>query len=172
MPIVDVMNLRTVTVRPDESVQVAIARMLEDNVGAVAVCDGNVLVGIFTERDVLRLAGSGSRFDELRVREVMTRSPVTIAPDDDVLAAAELMGTRKIRHLPVVHDGQMIGMVGIRDVMASLVERAWRDHDPQARDTARALLRRRPEVGADETAGRGAAAPAPADGTLSSASGA
>ena len=55
--IADVMSLRVLTVTPDETVQLAIARMLEENVGSVAVCEGNHLVGIFTERDVLRLAG-------------------------------------------------------------------------------------------------------------------
>ena len=57
--IADVMSLRVVSVRPDETVGVAIARMLEENVGSVAVCEGHTIVGIFTERDVLRLAGHG-----------------------------------------------------------------------------------------------------------------
>ena len=55
--IADVMSLRLVAVRPEETVQVAIARMLEEGVGSVAVCEGNRLVGMFTERDVLHLAG-------------------------------------------------------------------------------------------------------------------
>ena len=80
--IADVMNLRVVSVRPDETIAVAIARMLEESVGSVAVCEGAELRGIFTERDVLR----------------------------------------------------------------SLVERLWRDHDADARETARELLRRSPTV--------------------------
>ena len=134
--IADVMSLRVVSVRPDETVQLAIARMLEENVGSVAVCEGNQIVGIFTERDVLRLA-------ELRVRDVMTTAVVTVSPDDDVVAAAHLMGERRIRHLPVVQDGNVLGVLGIREVMRTLVERLWRDHDPDARETARELLRRR-----------------------------
>src|SRR5215210_9539519 len=101
----DVMSLRVVAVKPDESVGLAIARMLEENVGSVAVCEGSRLVGIFTERDVLRLAGENTELKELRVGDVMTRTLVTVAPDDDVLGGAILMADRRSRHLPVVQDG-------------------------------------------------------------------
>ena len=76
------------------------------------------------------------------VHEVMTRRPVTVSPDDDIVSAARLMGERRIRHLPVVQDGFLLGVIGIRDVMGSLVERVWRDRDGDARETARELLRR------------------------------
>ena len=66
--------------RPEETVQLAIARMNEENVGAVAVCEGHKLVGIFTERDVLRLAGEGSQFGELKMRDVMTTRVVNPDP--------------------------------------------------------------------------------------------
>ena len=142
--IADVMNLRLVAVRPEETVQVAIARMLEEGVGSVAVCEGNRLVGMFTERDVLHLAGrDGGELGDIRVGDVMTRTLVTAAPDDDVLAAARLMGERRIRHLPVVQDDNILGMIGIRDVLRVLVESLWREHDESARDTARDLLRGR-----------------------------
>ena len=140
--IADVLSLRVVSVRPDESVQLSIARMLEENVGSVAVCEGNRLVGIFTERDVLRLAGDGGQLADLKVGDVMTTGVITISPDDDVVAAAHLMGEKRIRHLPVVQDGNLLGVLGIREVMRTLVERLWREHDPDARETARELLRR------------------------------
>jgi CBS domain-containing protein len=143
--IADVMSLKVVSVRPDERVQVAIARMLEENVGSVAVTEGTELVGIFTERDVLRLAGEGAGLGELRVGDVMTRTLVTVSPDDDTLAAARLMGERRIRHLPVVQGDNVLGILGIRDVLRTLVERLWRQHDPEARETARELLKRAPE---------------------------
>jgi CBS domain-containing protein len=72
----------------------------------------------------------------------MTTTLVTVNPDDDVLAAARVMGEKQIRHLPVVQDGNVLGLVGIRDVMRVLVEQLWREHDPAAHDTARDLLRR------------------------------
>ena len=142
MAVADVMAFRVVSVSPDDPVQVAITRMLEENVGSVAVCEGERLVGIFTERDVLRLAGEGPDFPEVRVGDVMTRQLVTLAPNDDVLDAARLMGERKIRHLPVLEGENLLGMVGIREVVRALVERLWRTHDAEARDRARELLDR------------------------------
>jgi CBS domain-containing protein len=140
--IADVMSLKVVSVRPDETVGVAIARMLEESIGGVLVCDGDRLVGIFTERDVLRLAGEGSGFGEVRVGDVMTRTVVTVSPDDEVVEAARLMGVRRIRHLPVVQDGNVLGLIGIREAVRCLVEVLWREQDPAARATARELLSR------------------------------
>lgn len=140
--IADVMSLRVVSVRPEETVQVAIARMLEENVGGVLVCESDRLLGIFTERDVLRLAGEGGRFGVVRVGDVMTRSVLTVSPDDEVLEAARLMGERRVRHLPVVEDGNVLGLIGIREAVRCLVEVLWRERDPAARSTARELLSR------------------------------
>jgi CBS domain-containing protein len=142
VPIADAMTVRVVTVRPEERVQVAIARMLEENVGAVVVCEGNRLVGIFTERDVLRLAGEGTAFGELRIGDVMTTRVQTLTPDVDITDAARLMRDKKIRHVPVVEGENVLGMVGIRDVMGALVERVWAAHDETAHETARGLLSR------------------------------
>jgi CBS domain-containing protein len=142
MPVADVMVFQVVKVSPDDTVRVAIARMLEENVGSVGVCEGEKLVGIFTERDVLRLAGEGSQFAEVRVGDVMTRQLVTLAPDDDILDAARLMGERKIRHLPVLEGENLLGIVGIREVVRALVERLWRTQDDEARERARELLDR------------------------------
>ena len=149
----DVMSTRVVSVRPGETVQLAITRMLEENVGAVAVCEGQELVGIFTERDVLRMAGEGEQLGEARIGDVMTRSPLTVGLDDDVLAAAHLMGERRIRHLPVVEGGNLLGIVGIRDVLRGLVERLWREHDEEARRTARSLLARGTALPTESDAG-------------------
>jgi len=136
------MAFRVVTVSPDDPVQVAVALMLEETVGSVAVCEGDRLVGIFTERDVLRLAGEGSDFTEVKVGDVMTRQLVMLAPDDDILDAARLMGEHKIRHLPVLEGENLLGIVGIREVVRALVEQLWRTHDPEARERARELLDR------------------------------
>ena len=136
------MTVRVVSVRPEELVQVAIARMLEENVGAVVVCEAERLVGIFTERDVLRLAGEGTAFGELKIGDVMTTRVLTLTPDVDVTDAARLMRDRKIRHVPVVEGENVLGMVGIRDVMGTLVERVWAAHDETAHETARNLLSR------------------------------
>lgn len=140
MPIADLLSPRVVSVGPEDTVRVAIGRMLEEDTGSVAVCEEERLVGIFTERDVLRLAGGGANFDELRVRDVMTRTLVTTTPDVDVLDAARLMGEKKIRHLPVLHGEHLLGVVGIREIMRSIVEQLWRRPDADVRETARELL--------------------------------
>ena len=136
------MRTRVVTVAPTDTARLAVLRMLEEGVGSVAVCEAGRLVGIFTERDVLGLAGGGTDLDTVRVGDVMTREPLTVDADVAVLDAARLMGERRIRHLPVVEGEHLLGMIGIRDVLGSLVERAWQTHDERAHDTARALFRR------------------------------
>lgn len=143
MAISDVMPVRLVTVSPDDTVAEAIARMVSAGVGSVAVTERSRLVGILTERDILRLANAGTRFDATPVSEKMTRPVVTVSPDTDVVAAARLMGERQIRHLPVVEGENVLGMVGIRDVLGLLAERLWRAHDEEAHETVGALLGRR-----------------------------
>jgi CBS domain-containing protein len=141
MAIGDVMRTRVVTVNADDSARLAVLRMLEEGVGSVAVCEGGRLIGIFTERDVLGLAGEGTDLDAVRVGDVMTREPLTVDVGVAVLDAARLMGERKIRHLPVVEGDHLLGMVGIRDVLGSLVERLWQTRDSAAHDTARSLFK-------------------------------
>jgi CBS domain-containing protein len=142
MAIGDVMRTRVVTVEPADTARLAVLRMLEEGVGSVAVCEQGRLVGIFTERDVLALAGEGTDLEAVRIGDVMTREPLTVDAHVQVLDAARLMGERRIRHLPVVEGEHLLGMIGIRDVLGSLVELAWQTHDTDAHDTARALFRR------------------------------
>ena len=142
MAIGDVMRTRVVSVSADDSARLAVLRMLEEGVGAVAVCEGGRLVGIFTERDVLSLSGDGTDLEAVRVGDVMTRDPITVDADVQILDAARLMGERRIRHVPVVEGEHLLGMIGIRDVLGSLVERAWQARDTDAHDTARSLFRR------------------------------
>jgi CBS domain-containing protein len=142
MSVVDAMSARVVSVQPDERVQVAIARMIEEGIGSVAVCEGQRLVGIFTERDVLRLASEGNHFGDVLVGDVMTRRIFSVEAEDDVLAAAQLMQEKRIRHVPVMQGENVLGILGVREVMRTLVERLWSRRDPDARATARELMRR------------------------------
>ena len=141
MAIGDVMRTRVVSVQAGDTARLAVLRMLEEGVGSVAVCEGGKLVGIFTERDVLTLAGDATDLDAVKVGDVMTREPFTVDADVAVLDAARLMGERKIRHLPVVEGEHLLGMIGIRDVLGSLVERVWQSRDEAAHDTARSLFK-------------------------------
>ena len=91
---------------------------------------------------MLRLAGENPQLQELKVGDVMTRRSSRSRPRTRSLAAAALMAERRIRHLPVVQDGNVLGIVGLRDVARSLLELVWREHDGAARETARQLLKR------------------------------
>jgi CBS domain-containing protein len=146
MQIGGVMRVRLVTAKPEETAADAIRRMVEENVGSAVVCEGTVPVGIFTERDVLRLAASGADFETTVLRESMTPNPLTISAEDGIFEAAQLMGSRRLRHLPVVEGGNLVGMVSIRDVLGFLAERLWNDHDETAHETVEALLDRSVKV--------------------------
>jgi CBS domain-containing protein len=91
-------------------------RMVERQVGAVLVLDGERLAGILTERDVLRAVARGIREDAV-VRDWMTTDPETIAPDETTEHAATLMMHGGFRHLPVVDGSAIVGMLSIRDLM-------------------------------------------------------
>ncbi len=136
------MTTRLVQAAPADKVREAVQRMSEGGVGSVAVCEGSRLVGILTERDVLGLAARGADLDAVQVREAMTENVVTISADADILAAARLMGERHIRHLPVVEGENLLGIVGIRDVVGALAEALWRGDDEAVHDTARDLFAR------------------------------
>jgi len=143
MHIGGVMRTKLVTARPDESAADAIRRMLSSGIGSVIVIDENAPVGMFTERDVLRLAGEGTDFETIPVRRAMTPRPLTIAAGDDILEASQMMAERKLRHLPVTEDGNLVGIVSMRDVLAYLAERLYSgDKDDAAHSTTRALLDR------------------------------
>jgi CBS domain-containing protein len=141
------MSGRVVSVQPTDTVETAVELMRAENVGSVVVCSEGRLLGIFTERDLLRLATERD-FVNRRIGDVMTKNVITVAPDDEIVAAAHLMQKHLIRHLPVVEGGNVVGVFGIREAMRTLIERLWSDHDPDARATAQALLRRTPSPSA------------------------
>lgn len=96
-------------------------RMVEREVGAALVLDGERLAGIVTERDVLRAVARGIRDDAL-VRDWMTTDPDTIEPGETTQHAATLMMHGGFRHLPVMEDGAVVGILSIRDLMRIALE--------------------------------------------------
>lgn len=118
MKLREVMTNPVIRIHPDETVSVA-ARTLEHyNIGALAVCgaDGR-LYGVVTDRDlVTRCLASGRSPGVTPVRDVMTAGLVTATPDMDAEKAAELMGRRQIRRLPVLENGRLCGMVSLGDL--------------------------------------------------------
>lgn len=112
-----------VTFAPDAIVRAVVEAMAKHRFGAVPVVESERLVGIFTERDVLvRVLAAGKDPDTTRLDEVMTRNPDTVRSSDAVLHALELMNQHGYRHLPVVDDDRLIGVVSIRDLYRSVKE--------------------------------------------------
>ena len=114
-----------VTIDPESTVFATIARMVEQNVGAIVVTERSEIRGIFTERDYLRrIALQGRTSRETKVHEVMTTDLVTVSPDTTVDTCMALMTAHKIRHLPVLRDGHLAGLVSIGDCVRELSARA------------------------------------------------
>ncbi len=116
----DIMSANLFTVAADASVETAVRGMNEASVGAALVLDGPRLVGILTERDVLRAVGDGLTPAAL-VGDWMTHGPETIEQHDTVEQAAVIMIHGGFRHLPVVEAGSVVGILSIRDLMRSVI---------------------------------------------------
>jgi CBS domain-containing protein len=105
-------------VEPGWSVRSAAERMTERNIGAVAVVEKGTLAGIFSERDIMsRVVAKGLNPDSTEVSDVMSRELIVAAPSEDVDAAIQKMHSIGSRHLPVVDDGRLVGMLSIRDLL-------------------------------------------------------
>jgi CBS domain-containing protein len=115
------MSRGLLSVDSGETIEAVAQRMVERNLGAVLVLDGGRLVGIMTERDLMRSVARGVHGDAL-VAEYMSRDPETIAPDDTTEHAAVLMIHGGFRHLPVVEGDEVVGMLSIRDLMRVTLE--------------------------------------------------
>ncbi|SDR12388.1 CBS domain-containing protein [Thermostaphylospora chromogena] len=112
------------TVRPEATVTELLAVLAERNIGAVVVTDAaDAIVGIVSERDVVRrLHDMGARVLSLPVSEIMTTEVHTCGPDANVDDLRRTMTTNRIRHIPVVADGRLAGIVSIGDVVKSAIE--------------------------------------------------
>lgn len=110
-------------VHPDTPVGKAIEKMVERNIGAlIIVSDSGKPLGLFTERDALKAwVKAGGNLEGLKVKDIMTVDLAVIKPEDDLNTAMSIMNKLKIRHLPVVESGKVIGMISIRDVVNNLV---------------------------------------------------
>ena len=109
-------------VRPDDTVLQALQIMENKDVGALLVKDGDRLVGIFTERHYARkvfLKGRSS--PKTLIREVMETEVVYVEPGQTAEACMALMTEKRIRHLPVLHDGRLVGIISIGDLMKSII---------------------------------------------------
>lgn len=116
----DVMRAEVIDVAPEDTLGEVAARMSEVNVGAVVVKDYGRLIGILTERDMLKAMAARVHTSDARVREWMTPDPVTASADMGVEDAAQVMLEHNFRHLPVVDEaGAVVGLVSMRRVVAA-----------------------------------------------------
>jgi CBS domain-containing protein len=120
MKISEIMTAAAVTDRPDDTLQAAAQKMREQQTGSLLVMDGDDLVGIVTERDILRAVAARVQVDQVRISEVMTKDLVTVDPGTSLRDAARIMTERWIRHLPVLEGHRLVGVVSQRDLAGVL----------------------------------------------------
>lgn len=114
-----------ITVTSQSTIGDLIAKLAQHNIGAVLVVDDGKLVGIVSERDVVRhLAGSAEGFRSQPVAAIMTRSPQTCSRRDTIEEAMNTMSRGRFRHLPVVEDGELVGIISMGDVVKRKIDQA------------------------------------------------
>jgi len=120
MLVKEVMNRNVKTVRPEDTVKDSAKIMNEHHIGSLVVVSGTgEVVGILTERDILRdVVATGKSADEVKVSEIMTPNILTITPDKTLEEAADMMTENKIKKLPVVYEGRLVGIVTATDLIA------------------------------------------------------
>jgi CBS domain-containing protein len=122
----EIMTSEVFVVSAETSVAAVAQSMVKGRFGSAMVTSGAMLIGILTERDVLRAAASGKDLTTSPISAWMTRDPETTTPDADAEDAAQMMLSGGFRHLPVLHDNVIVGVVSLRDVLSSRIRRAAR----------------------------------------------
>ena len=112
-----------ISIGRDKTVADAVSRMVEDEIGALVVVDGEKPVGMFTERDVLKCwTRKGDRhFKDIKIAEVMSTNLIIAETDDDLCYVTSIMIKNRIRHLPVLEKNRLVAMLSIRDVVKAQV---------------------------------------------------
>ena len=120
-----------ISVNPTARISEVVAILAEKRIGAVLILNElGELTGILSERDVVRsLAANGARTLEMTAAQLMTKSPTTVGTDISVYDAEHLMTNGRFRHLPVVEDGRLLGMVSIGDVVKAVLDAQTQEMD-------------------------------------------
>ena len=130
---------KVVTVRADQTIREALGVLAHHNIGALVVVDGGMQpIGVLSERDIVRAAAKDEAVFPLLVSQLMTRDLVLGDPGDDLSAVGQTMVQRRIRHLPVVVAGKLVGIVSIGDVV-----KAQRDQYQGEVDTLQTIVMER-----------------------------
>jgi CBS domain-containing protein len=123
MKVADIMTAAAVTDAPDDTLSEASAKMWRQQTGSLLVVESDELIGIVTERDLLKHVGRGGDPKSLSLRDVMTTDVVTITPDTNMHDAARIMFDHWFRHLPVVTEsGEIVGIISLRDLLTLVAE--------------------------------------------------
>jgi len=110
------------SVTPDSSLFAAMKLMAEKGIGALVVLDGERLAGIVSERDYVRKVAVQERSPaNMKVSDIMTDKVITVAPSEDARHCMELMTDGRLRHLPVVEDGSLVGLLSIGDLVKDII---------------------------------------------------
>ena len=118
----DVKRRPPVVVSPEATLVEVVDKLRAANRGAVVVVDNDAVIGIFTARDLmLRVNHAGDGWKHTPIKEVMSESPVTVHPAQSVEDAMNLMFAGNYRHLPMVDEGRLVGLLSIRDLLKHLV---------------------------------------------------
>lgn len=112
-------GIEVIAVESSVTINVAVNKMVERNIGAVLVVDEGKPVGLFTERDALRCwrRMQEADFSKIHIKDVMTKDIFIATPEDDLNYAMAVMIEKNIRHLPIVDQGKVVSMVSIRDIV-------------------------------------------------------
>jgi CBS domain-containing protein len=120
-PVTEVAGHKPLTVAPDTTVAEAVEQMNAARTGLVLVVADQLLVGIFTERDILlNLVGTGEDLNQIKVRDCMTRAPETVEATDSLRIALNKMSVGGFRHIPIAERGRVLGMVTAKDALRFL----------------------------------------------------
>lgn len=115
-----------ITLSPADTLDQAVSLMMNHRIGSILIVDPDKLVGILSERDLLRVLHQGldQSLVDITVKAAMTPNPITCDPDDSLEDAMTLMVDNNIRHLPVLYNGKLEGMLSITDIVEKLLEKA------------------------------------------------
>ncbi|GAC1363512.1 MAG: CBS domain-containing protein [Herpetosiphon sp.] len=114
---------KVLTIRPHQTVKEAIQILVEKNIGALVVVDDQGQpIGIISERDVIHEAARNDSVLNQTIEHVMTKKLITGSPHDDIHSVGQTMTDRRIRHVPIVEDGRLLGIVSIGDVVKTQLE--------------------------------------------------
>lgn len=108
---------QVLSIHPDATLADVVQKLVQNNCGSLVVCDGDRMAGIITERDILRAVADGTPLSQVRVHQRMTTEVVTGTSDDSVESIMGAMTEHRIRHMPILDNQRLVGLISIGDVV-------------------------------------------------------